>query len=71
VTGGQHDFRGISVPEHRNAGLRDIHDDEDDGGMGITIERAVVRTTGHPASGSRGNSVAAHQADAAATRTGG
>src|SRR6266705_2940087 len=66
MAGGEHHLRGddgAGAAERRLAG--DVHDDEDDGGMGIPIERAV----GNEGWATRvsevaGNSVAAQQADA-------
>src|SRR5881396_2229383 len=66
MAGGEHEFRGddgAGAAERRLAG--DVHDDEDDGGMGVPIERAVGNE-GWPTRVSEvaGNPVAAHQADA-------
>src|SRR5438132_11935962 len=65
MAGGEHDLRGddgAGAAERRLAG--DVHDDENDGGMGIPIERAVGNE-GWAArvSVGRGNPVAAEQAD--------
>src|SRR2546430_10215248 len=60
VAGGEHDFRGYDGAGAAERRLADggVHDDQDDGGMSIPIERAVGderRPTG--VSVGRGNSV--------------
>src|SRR5438093_6436599 len=66
MAGGENEFRGddgAGAAERRLAG--DVHDDEDDGGMGIPIERAVGNEGwATRVSVSCGNPVAAQQADA-------
>src|SRR5438067_13754724 len=66
MAGGEHEFRGddgARATERRLAS--DVHDDEDDGGMGIPIERAVGNEGwATRVSVGRGNPVAAQQADA-------
>src|SRR6266508_3946281 len=66
VAGGQHDLggdEGAGAAERRLPG--DVHHYENDGGMGISVERAVGDERGAiRALGIRGDSVAAEQAEA-------
>src|SRR6266511_242474 len=66
VAGGQHDLggdEGAGAAERRLPG--DVHHDENDGGMGISVERTVGDERGAiRALGIRGDSVAAEQAEA-------